>query len=496
MKIINSRNNACLANNAIIAKSFVQKTQGLIGKPKLKLGEALYIPYCRSIHMFFMKYSIDVIFIDKNFIITKIVNELAPNTICFGTLFSYGVIELPTGSLKNNYKIGDKLFFKRRCILENKKSSVKPAETMLYNNKENIFNDLEKIKQGNFVINENIFSQGDKNENENTNQSLDYQNFINYLTLLCKSAYNKIIIKIKKFNNILNNNLVLKNLKLLPLLVTLIFILIFSYSEVNSFYIAQSQAKRLKSYIIISNTFINSQLWDKALMNLNKALEIKPNNSQIINKIQNVKEEKQMLMLYNEALDLINKEKKFKSALAILNQINENSVYYSKAIKKIQTIYDNKKSIDKNASDAIKESITSYIQGDYEKALKELSSLIEMESDLLDIKYKAKAINLNENILSIMDSYDAGLKAYKKEDYSNSFLKWSNCIEKDKDIVKEMKSHLIIHISKFMSDRLDYMSIQSYKSGDAIDARNLCLKAMKASSDNKKCYNIVLNNKK
>ena len=54
-----------------IANNFFKRFLGLMGKKKLPGGEGLLIAPCKSIHMCFMRFSIDAIFIDKNFVIKK-----------------------------------------------------------------------------------------------------------------------------------------------------------------------------------------------------------------------------------------------------------------------------------------------------------------------------------------------------------------------------------------------------------------------------------------
>ena len=93
-----------------VAKNFFGRLKGLIGKNYLPRGEGLLIAPCQSIHMCFMKFSIDAIFIDKNFVIKKISPNLKTWTgfaICFG---AWGVVEVMAGeAARLNLKVGDKL---------------------------------------------------------------------------------------------------------------------------------------------------------------------------------------------------------------------------------------------------------------------------------------------------------------------------------------------------------------------------------------------------
>ncbi|GAA5132760.1 DUF192 domain-containing protein [Alloalcanivorax gelatiniphagus] len=46
------------------ALDYRRRLVGLIGRPHLAADEGLWIPACRSIHMFFMRFAIDAIFLD------------------------------------------------------------------------------------------------------------------------------------------------------------------------------------------------------------------------------------------------------------------------------------------------------------------------------------------------------------------------------------------------------------------------------------------------
>lgn len=94
------------------AVTFFQRTRGLLGRKEIKRGEGLYIPACRSIHTFFMSFPIDVVFIDNDNRITRVLPSLVPFRIAFGPQNTAGVLELSAGMLKNNCcVIGDKISF-------------------------------------------------------------------------------------------------------------------------------------------------------------------------------------------------------------------------------------------------------------------------------------------------------------------------------------------------------------------------------------------------
>ena len=110
--VVNTTTQKELGQWIIQAVTFFQRTRGLLGRKEIKKGEGLYIPKCRSIHTFFMRFPIDIVFIDGDNKITGIVSELMPFRIAFGPRNTDGVLELSVGTLNDNRcVIGDKISF-------------------------------------------------------------------------------------------------------------------------------------------------------------------------------------------------------------------------------------------------------------------------------------------------------------------------------------------------------------------------------------------------
>lgn len=59
-------NNCMLADKVHIADNFAKRFLGLMGKKRLDNGEGLLLLNCPSIHCFFMKISIDVIYLSRD----------------------------------------------------------------------------------------------------------------------------------------------------------------------------------------------------------------------------------------------------------------------------------------------------------------------------------------------------------------------------------------------------------------------------------------------
>ena len=80
-----------------------------MGRRELPAGRGLWIEPCNSIHMFFMRFAIDVLFLDREGRVKKVMLRLRPwriSPIVFG---ARTVVELPAGLLTDKSLVGRKL---------------------------------------------------------------------------------------------------------------------------------------------------------------------------------------------------------------------------------------------------------------------------------------------------------------------------------------------------------------------------------------------------
>ena len=93
------------------ASSFWNRVKGLLGRDSLPDSYALWISPCPAIHTFFMKFPIDVIFVDKDLKVVSIFHSLPSWRIIYGGWKGHSVFELKAAQLKNfNIKKGDQLY--------------------------------------------------------------------------------------------------------------------------------------------------------------------------------------------------------------------------------------------------------------------------------------------------------------------------------------------------------------------------------------------------
>ena len=74
-----------------------KRMRGLLGRDALEHGHGLLIPKTGSVHMFFMRFPIDAVFLDKELRVRRVVADLQPWRIA-ASRGARSVLELPAGA--------------------------------------------------------------------------------------------------------------------------------------------------------------------------------------------------------------------------------------------------------------------------------------------------------------------------------------------------------------------------------------------------------------
>ena len=91
-------NGDIVSENAIVLRNPFLKMKGLLGRKEIGKEEAYIFYHASSIHTYGMKFNIDVVFLDKNKYVKKIVSSMAPGKI--ENCNSYITIEFPKNRMK------------------------------------------------------------------------------------------------------------------------------------------------------------------------------------------------------------------------------------------------------------------------------------------------------------------------------------------------------------------------------------------------------------
>ena len=96
-----------------IADTSAKRRTGLLKRERLEPGEGLWIVPCESVHTFFMKFPIDLVYLDRNRKVRKVRNAVAPWRLS-ACLLAHSVIELPAGTAaETGTQPGDELAINR-----------------------------------------------------------------------------------------------------------------------------------------------------------------------------------------------------------------------------------------------------------------------------------------------------------------------------------------------------------------------------------------------
>ncbi|MBI3268562.1 MAG: DUF192 domain-containing protein [Planctomycetes bacterium] len=101
MKLLDVTNGSVVAEELEVARTDGERTRGLLGRDSLPEGHALLLERCRLIHMFFMRFPIDVVYLNAGFQVVKVVENLAPWRLS-GALWASATVELPVGAIRKS----------------------------------------------------------------------------------------------------------------------------------------------------------------------------------------------------------------------------------------------------------------------------------------------------------------------------------------------------------------------------------------------------------
>ncbi len=102
LRIWNTNNNELIAQSAQKADRFFSRLNGLLGRSEFLEGEALIIYPCDMVHSIGMKFAIDVAFLDREYKVLYIINNMVPQRISPRVKNARYVLELPAGKLRRS----------------------------------------------------------------------------------------------------------------------------------------------------------------------------------------------------------------------------------------------------------------------------------------------------------------------------------------------------------------------------------------------------------
>ena len=97
-RVTNVTRGSCIGDAVVSAESSAERRTGLLKHTKLEPGSGLWIVPCEAVHTFFMKFPLDLIYLDRKRRVKSVVRNVRPwrFSMC---LPAHSVIELPVGTI-------------------------------------------------------------------------------------------------------------------------------------------------------------------------------------------------------------------------------------------------------------------------------------------------------------------------------------------------------------------------------------------------------------
>jgi uncharacterized protein len=103
MRITNHTRQTTLATRARRATAFMDRLRGLMFVPGLPDGGGLLLEPESSIHTFFMRFPLDVVYLDRHYRVVRIATAMPPSRL--GPIYTKGchaILELPSGVIASS----------------------------------------------------------------------------------------------------------------------------------------------------------------------------------------------------------------------------------------------------------------------------------------------------------------------------------------------------------------------------------------------------------
>jgi uncharacterized protein len=110
LRVVNARRGLELGNRVALANRWLARLRGMIGAPAPHPGQGLLLTPCSSVHMYGMRFPLDVAFLDRTGKVVAVYPSLAPGSRTRWHRNAAHALELPAGTLgESGTTLGDVL---------------------------------------------------------------------------------------------------------------------------------------------------------------------------------------------------------------------------------------------------------------------------------------------------------------------------------------------------------------------------------------------------
>ena len=106
---IRREDGSIVCERCVLADTALTRMKGLLGRRELRSGEGILLKPGSSVHMAFMRFPIDAVFLDRDLRVVKIAVDLQPWRVA-GSRGAKAVLEIPAGEAsRRGLTVGDRL---------------------------------------------------------------------------------------------------------------------------------------------------------------------------------------------------------------------------------------------------------------------------------------------------------------------------------------------------------------------------------------------------
>jgi uncharacterized membrane protein (UPF0127 family) len=110
VSLINARTEEIVASAVEVADTSAARRRGLLGRDAIDVASALVLTPCWAIHTAFMRFPIDVVFVNRDGLVRRVARQIAPWRVAIAP-GAQAAIELAAGTAQaRGVKVGDRLY--------------------------------------------------------------------------------------------------------------------------------------------------------------------------------------------------------------------------------------------------------------------------------------------------------------------------------------------------------------------------------------------------
>lgn len=113
MHVVNASRSTILGSRVRLLDNWWKRLKGFLGSPAPEPGEGVILTPCTAVHMYGMRYPLDVVFLDDRGVVVALYPELSPGSRTRVESRASHALELPSGAIATSgTELGDRVSWK------------------------------------------------------------------------------------------------------------------------------------------------------------------------------------------------------------------------------------------------------------------------------------------------------------------------------------------------------------------------------------------------